>query len=270
MKIKTVCEQTGLSDRAVRFYMEEKLIAPSYTENYLGRKSIDFSQEDVDVLRDIAVLRKFGFSIEEIRELQQDPASSVQILPDIRGRKQKVVAEEQEALTALLRLDETKPYGVSELAQALSAPAEERELPAEDQEDRLGLRKKLRLLTLFGLVVLPVLLPWFWFNWNISHWSGLAMMDWPFHCGCVLALGILLTRAEWQGRLLGLSGGALVLTDYVLAFVCFQERANISGKIDLATSMRVTHWPFWLACVCMLLYLIHTLLKCAALLRKSE
>ena len=30
MKIKSVCEQTGLTDRAIRYYIEEKLISPSF------------------------------------------------------------------------------------------------------------------------------------------------------------------------------------------------------------------------------------------------
>lgn len=269
MKIKTVCEQTGLSDRAVRFYMEEKLIAPSYTENYLGRKTFDFSENDVEVLRDIAVLRKFGFSIEEIRRLQERSEASLEILPEIRTRKQKIVEAEQEALSALMRLDETKPYGLSELAKALSAPAAERVLPAEDQEDRLGKRKKLRMLISFGLAVLPVLLPWFWFNWNISWWIGLAMMDWPFWAGCLLAVCILFAATERQAVLLNLTGAVLVLGDYVTGFLFFQERANIAGGIDLATSMRVAHWPFWLACGCMLVYVCCSVIDCFEQLRKK-
>ena len=40
MKIKAVCEATGLTDRTVRYYIEEELISPVYTENYLGRKTL--------------------------------------------------------------------------------------------------------------------------------------------------------------------------------------------------------------------------------------
>ncbi len=69
MKIKTVCDMTGLTDRAVRYYIEEQLISPEYTENYLGRKSFDFTESDVQQLKDISVLRKFGFSIAEIKDV---------------------------------------------------------------------------------------------------------------------------------------------------------------------------------------------------------
>jgi DNA-binding transcriptional MerR regulator len=43
MKIKAVCERTELTDRTIRYYIEEGLISPAFTENYLGRKSFDFS-----------------------------------------------------------------------------------------------------------------------------------------------------------------------------------------------------------------------------------
>ena len=45
MKIKTVCERTGLSDRAIRLYIENGLLAPDKTENYTGRRSFDFSED---------------------------------------------------------------------------------------------------------------------------------------------------------------------------------------------------------------------------------
>ncbi len=45
MKIKNVCEATELSDRTIRYYIEEELISPSYTENYLGRRTYDFCEK---------------------------------------------------------------------------------------------------------------------------------------------------------------------------------------------------------------------------------
>ena len=51
MKMKTVCEQTGLTDRAVRYYIEEGLIDPEYIENYLGRRAYAFSDQDIAALK---------------------------------------------------------------------------------------------------------------------------------------------------------------------------------------------------------------------------
>ena len=76
MKIKEICEKTGLTDRTVRYYIEEGLISPFYTENYLGRKAFDFSEQDLDKLKSIATLRSFGFSVEEIKALSLGDADS--------------------------------------------------------------------------------------------------------------------------------------------------------------------------------------------------
>ena len=91
MKIKAVCEQTGLTDRTIRYYIEEGLISPFYTENYLGRKNFDFSEADVAMLKDIAILRKFGFSIAEIKQLSQHPEEAVSIIQRLQARKQQDV-----------------------------------------------------------------------------------------------------------------------------------------------------------------------------------
>ncbi len=134
MKIKTVCDMTGLTDRAVRYYIEEQLISPAYTENYLGRKSFDFTESDVQQLKDISVLRKFGFSIAEIKEMYSNPDQIFHIVKNLQQRKQVVIDEENTLLTALLRLDENHCYSLSELAECLSAPVANEPIPAEDSK----------------------------------------------------------------------------------------------------------------------------------------
>lgn len=132
MKIKAVCEATGLTDRTIRYYIEEGLISPVYTENYLGRKTFDYSESDIQQLNDIAVLRKFGFSIAEIKEMIHYPQSIIRIAKELQTRKQSSVHEEQSLLVTLSRLDTSQNYTVSELAAFLSAPVRDATLPAED------------------------------------------------------------------------------------------------------------------------------------------
>ena len=139
MKIKTVCELTELTDRAIRYYIEEQLISPSYTENYLGRKSFDFSQSDIKQLQDIAVLRKFGFSIAEIKEMLLQPAQIIPVVKALRQRKKIAIDEESAFLQTLLQLDENHSYTISELATQLSAPVVNEPLPSEDST--LNIRK---------------------------------------------------------------------------------------------------------------------------------
>lgn len=138
MKIGAVCEQTGLSDRTVRFYTDEGLLSPSYTKNYLGRKTFDFSEADVAMLKSIAVLRKYGFSIPEIKAILEDPAKSVEIIASLREKKQTTIRTEQELLDVLLTLEADKAYTVPELAEALNTPKlEETKLPDEEDDSCL-------------------------------------------------------------------------------------------------------------------------------------
>lgn len=134
MKIKAVCEATGLTDRTIRYYIEEELISPAYTENYLGRKTFDFSESDIRQLNDIAVLRKFGFSIAEIKEMVLHPESIIQAIKDLQARKRSIIDEESKLLEILLRLDTSDTFTVAELAAHLSAPVLDISLPVEDQK----------------------------------------------------------------------------------------------------------------------------------------
>lgn len=61
MKIKRACEATNLTERAIRLYLSKGLITPGSNNGIL-----DFSSEDIQHLRDIAVLRQFDFTIEQI------------------------------------------------------------------------------------------------------------------------------------------------------------------------------------------------------------
>ena len=155
MKIKAVCARTELTDRTVRHYIEEGLISPAYTENYLGRKTFTFSEADVDLLRSIAVLRKFGFSIPEIKEMLSNPTCIAQTVEALRQRKQTVIDEEQALLAVLARLDGERAYTVTELAAVLSAPVAKSPLPAEDLA-----RHILRSILSFLWAALTLLIVW--------------------------------------------------------------------------------------------------------------
>jgi len=133
MKIKQVCELTGLTDRTIRYYIEEGLLSPHYTENYMGRRAYDFSDSDVTALNHIATLRKFGFTVEEIRRILTDPQESVAIVAEVRGRKEESVRQERANLDALARLDGARAYTVAELAEALNEPVQAVGVPKEDR-----------------------------------------------------------------------------------------------------------------------------------------
>lgn len=122
MKIKAVCELTELTDRTIRYYIEEKLLSPAYTENYLGRKSYAFSIEDVNTLNCISVLRKFDFTIDEIRQIINDANSSSNIISNVKHRTEASIAVGEQKLLALSRLSNESTYTLYQLAEELSKP----------------------------------------------------------------------------------------------------------------------------------------------------
>lgn len=65
MFINEVCKITGLTKKAIEYYEEKGLIAPEVEQN--GYRN--FSSDDVEKLKEIAVLRKLGLSISEIRDV---------------------------------------------------------------------------------------------------------------------------------------------------------------------------------------------------------
>ena len=118
MKMKAVCEKTGLTDRAVRYYIEEELLSPAFGENHAGRRNFDFSENDVKTLTDISTLRKFGFSVSEIRTMTASPDKINAIIEDLKQRKKQEIETEQRLLDALTAL-ESEDYTMGKLAEKL-------------------------------------------------------------------------------------------------------------------------------------------------------
>ena len=153
MKMKTVSEITGLTSRAIRVYIEEQLIAPSFTENYLGRRAFDFSEEDVAALQSIATLRKYGFSIDEIRNILLDAQNSIAIIKNVKERTKNQMEECRERLSVLSLIEENKAYSVSELSDVLSQTNIKLAPPMENPKP--SIQKIAKSIAVFLIVWLP-------------------------------------------------------------------------------------------------------------------
>ncbi len=158
MKIKEICEKTGLTDRTIRYYIEEQLIAPYYTENYLGRKSFDFSENDLERLKNIATLRAFGFSVEEIKEISSGAGESQQIVEAVKRRTGESLDESRRRLNVLSSIDNSDDIDLSRLAQKLSSY----EPTIENEPRRPNFKKRfiafLSSCVIFLAVWLPIIL----------------------------------------------------------------------------------------------------------------
>lgn len=134
MKIGAVCQETGLTDRTIRYYIEEGLLQPACTQNHLGRKSFDFTREHIVLLHQISVLRKYGFSINDIKTILEDPSQTGGITGALIEKKKQTIQTEQMLLDTLLQLDKQKDYTLPELAEALDSPVLADVKPPKDSE----------------------------------------------------------------------------------------------------------------------------------------
>lgn len=132
MKMKEVIEKTGLTDRAVRLYIDEGLAIPSIAESYSGRKSIDFSENDVERLKNVALLRKAGFSIADIKSIVNDNSTAKNIVEKFIEQTENNIAHETEIVEKLKGISFDEDVTIEKICESLSATVEEKEVPSED------------------------------------------------------------------------------------------------------------------------------------------
>lgn len=118
MKIKQVCEQTGLTARAVRFYCERGLVHPAvYSAN--ARNYYEFSSENVQMLRRICILRQADFSLDEIEQMMRAPQ---QMMAVVRSHMQRLAGQAHKTaaiLRCLQALEIQAPPDFNAFADAL-------------------------------------------------------------------------------------------------------------------------------------------------------
>ncbi len=100
MKMREVCNRTGLTDRTVRYWTEQGLLSPRREEQN-GRLYFQFTEEDVAALEKIALLRQAGFSIGQIGDMQRDPAAIAPAVGELRGALEEQRREAEEAAQVL-------------------------------------------------------------------------------------------------------------------------------------------------------------------------
>ncbi len=170
MKIKEVIEKTGLTDRAIRLYIDEGLIAPSIGESYSGRKSIEFSQEDVERLKNVAMLRKAGFPIADIKSIVDDESSIKSIVEKFIEQTEENIAHETEIVEKLKGISFDEEVTLETICRSLSETVEEKQLPKEDSRVSLWSiieRNSFKAFGVIGLLITAIvyiLISLYWVN----------------------------------------------------------------------------------------------------------
>lgn len=93
MKLKEVCQETGLSRKTIRLYEEKQLLVPK-KEYRNGREYREYTPEDIRRLNMIAMLRRAWFTMDEIKRMLEDPNTIQEIFPQyvewLKNQKQEV------------------------------------------------------------------------------------------------------------------------------------------------------------------------------------
>ena len=134
MKLKEVCEATGLTRKTIRLYEEKGLLVPQ-KEARNGREYREYSQEDVETLREIATLRRAWFTMDEISRMQQDPETIREIFPQYLQWLEAQQQTLRQLLTAARDIDPERVKSVAELSREMKE-AEKMPLPQADIEPK--------------------------------------------------------------------------------------------------------------------------------------
>ena len=119
MKMKEVCSLTGLTERTIRFYVEEGLLTPE-THNNNGRTYLNFTEDNISELETLAALRRARFSLSEIIMMKREPQRIPEIAGLMRSQLRQQAQETDEMATVLEASQLDGIQNITELAGILS------------------------------------------------------------------------------------------------------------------------------------------------------
>ena len=105
MRVQEVSKKTGLSKKAIHFYVNEELIQPKKLEN----NYYEFSDQEIVTLNQIHLFRMAGLSIQTIKEIYSYPAATNFYLHRSFNQLKLEIAEKMNQLENLEMILETIP-----------------------------------------------------------------------------------------------------------------------------------------------------------------
>ena len=117
-KMKEVCQMTGLTEKAIRLYMEQKLVNPR-VEDGIHRKAYFFDDKDVARLKDIAALRSAGFALADIKMMFDDPANISRLVEEKEALLAMEIEQKKSVQEVLKHLTIEEHSNVTKLADAI-------------------------------------------------------------------------------------------------------------------------------------------------------
>lgn len=137
MRIKEVSALTGLAERTIRFYEEEGLFQPK-KEYSNGRYYRNYSDNDIRDLKMLATLRQAGFSMDEIRKMQNEKGiiSDTLTALSLRLDEQKSSAETMAGIIKSVSYHDD--LSVYDLSEQISHSIEQLGIPKAEVQLRFG------------------------------------------------------------------------------------------------------------------------------------
>ena len=172
MKIGEVAKRTGLTEKAIRVYVDNGLVTPN-VEQTTHRNSYDFTEANVRELERIGIFRKAGFSIFEISVIQREPHRLPELIRSKRESLEIEVEFRERVQEVLNRLDVEEMGNPNKLAEALRPAVEERKLTT----DKGSRRWKFVIISVLGIVGTVLWLHYIGFPGRGG--IGFYKMSWP-------------------------------------------------------------------------------------------
>lgn len=101
MEIKEVENMLSISRSNIRFYEKQGLISPERRNNNYR----DYSEEDVHELKKIIILRKMGFTVEEISKIKNGELSLDDAVPNAKTRLETEIEQLNGALKIIKQVE---------------------------------------------------------------------------------------------------------------------------------------------------------------------
>lgn len=169
MKIKEVIAATGLTDRAIRLYIENGLVTPENQKSYTGRNNYNFTQGDIDCLEQIAMLRKADFSLEQIKTLKQGGEAAREVMLEYLSAKRESVVMGQRIVEALKDFPAQESVTVESICAKIKESIENTPLPEADRKETKGERAEKWLMRSAAIIML-------------AFWGLLGLGVWLTYC----------------------------------------------------------------------------------------
>ncbi len=217
MKIKDVIEQTGLTDRAIRLYIANGLIAPKNQKSYTGRNNYDFTEDDVELLQQIALLRKADFSIEQIKVILQGSDAARETINKYIKDKHAELERGQHIVSALESLPEEGEISVIDICAKIEDGLSEEPIPQADMKpskwetfEKWIMRiLSISVIAFFSLLLKGVFIvygeefPFYKFYTNLYNYIGISYVLLPIVLSAIiliLYLKVQLIKAKRKKR----------------------------------------------------------------------